>query len=207
MRSPCSPGTPSSRFVSFRGSTLGGVQVFSINNTFNSCESFEASYANPLIEHIAGQVLDGWRPDILVQLRPTSPLRPCGMVDAAVVALARDRGCDSLPAVVAPAQNPYKMWRRIPGSPYLMPLLTDVGSEAFNRPRQALPERHQAPAAARSGRRSVEDRMLSILRWWHLQAALAASICSSHRGAGRAVFRVWHPPIAPALQPGHCADT
>jgi len=41
-------------------STLGAVQVFSINNTFNSCESFEASYANPLIEHIAGQVLDEW---------------------------------------------------------------------------------------------------------------------------------------------------
>jgi N-acylneuraminate cytidylyltransferase len=96
----------------------------------------------PVFEHVLLwlEKAEHWRPDLVVQLRPTSPLRPSGLVDRAVAQLARDRGADSLRAVVAPSQNPYKMWRRIPGSPYLMPLLGDGGSEAFNRPRQALPE-------------------------------------------------------------------
>src|SRR4249919_1715345 len=54
-------------------STLGAVRVFSVNNTFHSSDSFEASYANPLIEHIAGQVLDEWQPH-----------RPCSAFDLSV---------------------------------------------------------------------------------------------------------------------------
>ena len=46
-------------------STLGAVQVFSVNNTFHSGDSYEASYANPLIERIAGELLDEWQPDIV----------------------------------------------------------------------------------------------------------------------------------------------
>ena len=48
-----------------RTSADGPVRVTTINNTFQSCESFEESYAHPAIERLAGDVLDEWRPDVV----------------------------------------------------------------------------------------------------------------------------------------------
>jgi N-acylneuraminate cytidylyltransferase len=81
---------------------------------------------------------EGYRPEIVVQLRPTSPLRPPHLVDAAVDALASRPGAHSARTVCPPAQNPYKMWRERGG--WLRPMLGDAGPEAYNRPRQILPQ-------------------------------------------------------------------
>lgn len=78
-----------------------------------------------------------YRPEIVVQLRPTSPLRPPDCVDRAVEALLADPQADSVRGVVRSGQNPYKMWRIEEGQ--LHPLLDDV-PEAFNLPRQELPD-------------------------------------------------------------------
>jgi len=51
--------------LSVRTSADGPVRVTTINNTFQSCESFEESYAHPAIERLAGDVLDEWRPDVV----------------------------------------------------------------------------------------------------------------------------------------------
>jgi YrbI family 3-deoxy-D-manno-octulosonate 8-phosphate phosphatase len=82
---------------------------------------------------------EGARPDLVVQLRPTSPLRPPGLVDRGVRALRADPHADSLRAVVPSAQNPYKTWR-IEGD-RLRPLFPSVGTlaEPYNQPRQLLP--------------------------------------------------------------------
>jgi N-acylneuraminate cytidylyltransferase len=79
----------------------------------------------------------GWEPDLVVQLRPTSPFRPKRLVDQAVELLQSHRHADSLRAVTSPAQNPFKMWR-LNGS-LLEPLLGSLDEERFNRPRQRLP--------------------------------------------------------------------
>jgi glycosyltransferase involved in cell wall biosynthesis len=50
--------------LSVRVSADGPVRVTTVNNTFQSCMSFEESYANPAIERIAGGVLDDWQPDV-----------------------------------------------------------------------------------------------------------------------------------------------
>lgn len=82
----------------------------------------------------------GYIPDVVVQLRPTSPLRPPGLVDQAVQALLADAGADSVRGVVPSGQNPHKMWRVDPASGRIRPLLTVEGvPEAYNAPRQALP--------------------------------------------------------------------
>ena len=80
----------------------------------------------------------GFRPEVVVQLRPTSPLRPRGCVDEAIVLLEAHPEADSVRAVTAPTQNPYKMWR-IEG-PYLRPLVDEGIVEAYNMPRQRLPQ-------------------------------------------------------------------
>jgi CMP-N-acetylneuraminic acid synthetase len=57
---------------------------------------------------------EGWRPDLIVNLRPTSPLRTPRHVDDAIRLLI-DTGADSVKAVCLARQHPHKMWLRAPG--------------------------------------------------------------------------------------------
>lgn len=82
---------------------------------------------------------EGYEPDIIVQLRPTSPIRPLNCVDDAIAQLISHPDADSIRGVVPAGQNPFKMWRIDPHSERMRPLLTVEGiSEAYNAPRQAL---------------------------------------------------------------------
>jgi len=80
---------------------------------------------------------EAYRPDIVVHVRPTTPLRTPERVDAAIAALIADPEADSVRAVSPPLQNPFKMWTL--GDTYLDPLI-DIGiPEPYNQPRQSLP--------------------------------------------------------------------
>lgn len=81
---------------------------------------------------------EGFHPEFVVQLRPTSPFRPVGMVDQAVKILLAQPDATSVRAVVPAGQNPYKMWRS-PGDGPMTPLLESELPEPYNQPRQALP--------------------------------------------------------------------
>ncbi len=84
---------------------------------------------------------EGYVPDVVVQLRPTSPIRPRGLVDEAVRALAEHADADSVRGVVPAGQNPHKMWRLAGESGPMTPLLTVDGlAEPYNAPRQSLPQ-------------------------------------------------------------------
>jgi CMP-N,N'-diacetyllegionaminic acid synthase len=92
-------------------------------------------------QHILGELLarEQYRPDIIVQLRPTSPVRQPGQVDTGIETLISYPATDSIRAVAPSPATPYKMWRI--ESDVLTPLLTIDGvPEPFNMPRQALPE-------------------------------------------------------------------
>ena len=83
---------------------------------------------------------EGYRPDIIVQLRPTSPIRPRDLVDRGVRLLLEHPEADSVRAVVPSGQNPFKMWR-IEDDGYMRPLLSVEGiPEPYNAPRQRLPQ-------------------------------------------------------------------
>ncbi len=83
---------------------------------------------------------EGYRPDVVVQLRPTSPLRPRDLVDRGVRLLLEHPEADSVRAVVPSGQNPFKMWR-LGDDGYLQPLLSLPGEpEPYNAPRQRLPQ-------------------------------------------------------------------
>lgn len=78
-------------------------------------------------------------PDVIVQLRPTSPFRPPECVDQAIEILLSDDAADSVRGVVPSGQNPYKMWR-FDKRGYMHPLLKVPGTpEPYNMPRQKLP--------------------------------------------------------------------
>ena len=81
---------------------------------------------------------EDYHPELVVQLRPTSPLRPPDCVDRGIDSMLSHPEADSLRAVVPSGQNPYKMWR-IDESGRLLPLLKDEFEEPYNMPRQKLP--------------------------------------------------------------------
>lgn len=93
----------------------------------------------PVFQHVLRELerREGYRPEIVVQLRPTSPVRPRDCVDQAVALLREHTEADSVRGVVPSGQNPYKMWRLTHGGA-MRPLLSEI-PEAYNLPRQALP--------------------------------------------------------------------
>lgn len=84
----------------------------------------------------------GERPDIIVHIRPTVPLRPASLIDEAVALLQRTPDADSVRGVSIAHHTPYKMWRTRDDG-LLTPLLTDTSGEPYNMPRQALPKVYQ----------------------------------------------------------------
>jgi N-acylneuraminate cytidylyltransferase len=83
---------------------------------------------------------ENYCPDVVVQLRPTSPIRPLGLVDEAVNLLLANPEATSVRGVVPAGQNPHKMWRIDPASGRMHNLLDVPGvPEPYNAPRQILP--------------------------------------------------------------------
>jgi N-acylneuraminate cytidylyltransferase len=96
----------------------------------------------PVFEHALKwlEEVEGYKPEIVVQLRPTSPIRPPGMVDAAISILINHKDADCVRGVVPAAQNPHKMWRFSGEDKPMKPLLEVEGiAESYNAPRQILP--------------------------------------------------------------------
>lgn len=96
----------------------------------------------PVFEHALQwlQKNQGYLPEIVIQLRPTSPIRPVGLLDEAIIKLIAHPEADCVRGVVPSGQNPFKMWR-INREGQLEPLLEVAGlREPYNAPRQALPQ-------------------------------------------------------------------
>jgi CMP-N-acetylneuraminic acid synthetase len=72
----------------------------------------DTSEDQPVFEHALRwlEAHDGWQPDLVVNLRPTAPLRRVEHVDAAI-RLLLETGVDSVKSVSLARQHPHKMWR------------------------------------------------------------------------------------------------
>jgi CMP-N,N'-diacetyllegionaminic acid synthase len=82
----------------------------------------------------------GYEPDIIVQLRPTDPIRRTGLLDDGIQMMIDNPKAHSVRTITEPGYSPYKMWT-IEDSGNIAPLLTVPGvTEPFNLPRQELPE-------------------------------------------------------------------
>jgi len=96
----------------------------------------------PVFEHALKWLedIEGYKPDIVVQLRPTSPIRPSDCIDNAVKILMEHPDADCVRGVVPAGQNPYKMWRFNGYDKPMNSLLNVDGiKEPYNSPRQVLP--------------------------------------------------------------------
>ena len=96
----------------------------------------------PVFEHALEwlKAQEGYQPEIVIQLRPTSPIRPKDCVDRAVNILLEHEEADCVRGVVPAGQNPHKMWRFAGEDRPMKPLLQVEGiAEPYNAPRQILP--------------------------------------------------------------------
>ncbi len=81
---------------------------------------------------------ENYVPDIVVQLRPTYPIRNVEDIDKMVEMLIQDEEADSIRCIAPAKEIAYKMWR-LQENGEIRPLLNDI-EEAYNMPRQALPD-------------------------------------------------------------------
>jgi N-acylneuraminate cytidylyltransferase len=84
---------------------------------------------------------ENYRPDIILQLRPTSPLRKVEDIDDCLSTfISNMQNYDSLRSVIPFDKSPYKMYT-IEGNT-LTPLFTEVNNimEPYNQCRQVLPQ-------------------------------------------------------------------
>ena len=97
----------------------------------------------PVFQHALRRLAEkeDYHPDIVVQLRPTSPFRRLRHIDEAVFRLIERPDADAVRTVCVPFQNPFKMWR-IGSDGLMVPLGIALGvpEEPYNQPRQVLPD-------------------------------------------------------------------
>jgi CMP-N,N'-diacetyllegionaminic acid synthase len=95
----------------------------------------------PVFQHVLERLAadEGYAPEIVVHLRPTTPLRIPGWIDEAVELLRSDLLADSVRSVSSPTQHPYRMFR-IGNDGYLDALFKHEHPMPYLLRRQDLPK-------------------------------------------------------------------
>ena len=131
-------------------------------------------------------------PDLVVQLRPTAPVRRVRTLDLAIRRMLASPDADSLRAVSVAPFTPYKMWF-VEGDLDLRPVMASPGIvDWFDQPRQALPKVYAQngfvdivrPRTVLEKSSMAGDRMLAFL---HADPVIDIDDERSLQAAGRAI--------------------
>ena len=79
-----------------------------------------------------------YKPDLVVQLRPTNPLRNQRLILKAIKLMIKNPKADSLRSISLPERSPYKMW--VKKGKYLKYFMKKNDKQYFNSDRQKLPK-------------------------------------------------------------------
>lgn len=95
----------------------------------------------PVFEHVLKQLAEneGYKPDLIVHLRPTSPYRQLNWIDDAVKLLSSHPDADSVRSVSSPEKHPYRMFY-IGQDGYLDPIMKHEHPMPYLLRRQDLPD-------------------------------------------------------------------
>lgn len=101
------------------------------------------------------QKKEGYIPDLVVNLRPTSPLRSFKIIKEAIEILRTDSSITSVRSITKTIKSPYKIWFKSSLN-IIDPILRHQEIvEAFNAPRQSLPTTYEQTATIDIVRSSV----------------------------------------------------
>ena len=102
-------------------------------------ESRDEDFINHWLNYLDS--LNREMPKLIVQLRPTSPLRNVEEVEKGITMMKENKEATSLRCLSIPTNNPYKMWRLEEGSSIITPIINCPEiKEPYNAPRQSLPK-------------------------------------------------------------------
>lgn len=93
---------------------------------------------------------EGYEPDIVLRLPPTSPLRTADHIDEGIDVLLKDETLDAVRPIVEVSKHPYKFWKIADDSSVLEPFLPKEFTgfdEPQNLPRQMFPKVHMHTGA------------------------------------------------------------
>ena len=104
---------------------------------------------------------EGYVADIVVQLRPTYPIRNPEDIDRMIMMLQENEYADSVRSMAMATEIPYKMWKKGENGT-ILPIATDI-PECYNMPRQELPIAYYQNACIDvvRGRVILEERSMS----------------------------------------------
>ncbi|MBP9682262.1 MAG: acylneuraminate cytidylyltransferase family protein [Bacteriovorax sp.] len=103
----------------------------------------------PVFQHVLNTLKEkeGYTPDVVVHLRPTTPLKSAEDIDKGIELILENEDAHSVRSICEPMHTPFKMYEHREGNKFLLPLLTKVFPEtfekypeAYNMPRQLLPK-------------------------------------------------------------------
>jgi CMP-N,N'-diacetyllegionaminic acid synthase len=100
--------------------------------------SLDISFFNHAINFLKRK--ENYKPDYIVQLRPTSPLRKIKDLKKMLNILLKNKRVDSIRSISLMEKNPYKVWQKNHKN-VLKPIIKNKTSfkEPYNAPRQSLP--------------------------------------------------------------------
>ena len=83
---------------------------------------------------------ENYTPDLIVQLRPTNPLRNQKLIKKAIQLMKKNKSADSLRSISIPERSPYKMW--IKKGKFLKYFMSNKSNKKdyFNMDRRKLPK-------------------------------------------------------------------
>lgn len=81
---------------------------------------------------------ENFLPELIVQLRPTSPLRPRGLIESAVKLIRDNDDADCLRTIIEAPVTPYKMWSY--EDQFIKPFVKIEGKESYNMNWRLLPK-------------------------------------------------------------------
>jgi CMP-N-acetylneuraminic acid synthetase len=93
-----------------------------------------------VFRHALGYLRDTeqYEPELVVQLRPTYPIRDVADIDAMIEQMQNTPQADAIRTIAPAKEIPYKMWKKAQDG-VIVPLMTDI-EECYNMPRQELPK-------------------------------------------------------------------
>ncbi len=103
--------------------TYGAEVPFMRPEGISNADSTEMEFFNHALSWFS--VNEGYEPDFIVLLYPTSPLRKSETIDAAIETMLKHPEADSLRSVRKCSEHPYKMWQVEDG--YLRPFVKNSG--------------------------------------------------------------------------------
>jgi N-acylneuraminate cytidylyltransferase len=110
--------------------------------------STDVEFLTHALDHL--QETEGYVPDVVLRLPPTSPLRTAAHIDEGIEVLLNDESLDAVRPIVEAPKHPYKFWKIAQDGTTLEPFLPKAFTgfdEPQNLPRQLFPKVHMHTGA------------------------------------------------------------